>query len=338
MSDQFRQWLQALPKVELHLHLEGAIPLPALFSLVEKYGGDPGVRTLEDLRRRLTYADFPAFIEAWIWKNAFLREYEDFTFIARTMAQELSKQNVRYAEVFFSPSRFAEDGLVLQEIALAIRAGLDEIDGIEVRLIPDLVRDLGPATAARTLSQVGEILDQGIVGIGMGGSEHLYPPEPFAEVFERARQMGLRTGAHAGEAAGADSVRATLQVLNVDRIGHGIRAIEDPATMDLLAEQRVPLEVCPLSNVATGVVADIESHPVRKLWDHGVMVTINTDDPGMFHNTLTEELVCLHEVFGFSADEIRRLTLNAIDASWQPESCKTELRTAFVADPAWSAR
>ncbi|MGI9336649.1 MAG: adenosine deaminase family protein, partial [Gammaproteobacteria bacterium] len=155
--------------------------------------------------------------------------------------------------------------------------------------------------------------------------------------YARARQMGLNTGAHAGEAAGADSVRETLDVLKVDRIGHGVRAIEDLALMDRLAEARVPLEVCPLSNVATSVVADIALHPVRKLWDHGVCVTINTDDPGMFHNSLADEFAVLHEVFGFSAHEIRQLILNAIDASWQSEACKDELLAVCRGDPAWLA-
>lgn len=332
-----RHWLSALPKVELHLHLEGAIPLPALKQLIDRHGGDPQVKSLEDLRRRLTYADFPAFIEAWIWKNGFLRDYDDFSLIAEAMARELKAQNIVYAEVFFSPSRFAEHGLTPQGLATAIRTGLDRVDGVTVRLIADLVRDHGPQEAARTFARIDEVRDQGIVGIGIGGSEHLHPPEPFAAVYDEARRRGYRTSAHAGEAAGPDSVRGAIEALRVDRIGHGIRAIEDPAVVALLADRQVPLEVCPLSNVATGVVPDIAAHPVAELWRQGLNLTISTDDPGMFHNTLVDDFAALHDSFGFSADDIRTLTLNAIAASWQDDREKDALRTRITNDPAWLA-
>ena len=334
---EFRDWLDALPKIELHLHLEGAIPLPALMALIEKYGGDPAIPDVAALRRRLTYADFPGFIEAWVWKNGFLRAYEDFSFIAEAMAADLKRQNVRYAEIFFSPTRFAHHGLEPQGLATAIRTGLDRVDGIRVAMIADLVRDHGPEEAARTLDSIEEVRAQGIVGIGIGGSEHLYPPEPFAPVYAEARRRGLKTGAHAGEAAGAESVRGAVEALEVDRVGHGIRAIEDPAVMTLLAERQVPLEVCPLSNVATGVVADIAAHPIGAMWRAGLNLTVNTDDPGMFHNSLVDDFMALNEHFGFAADDVRRLTLNAIAASWQHEADKQALRETFETDPAWTA-
>ncbi|NQV60090.1 MAG: adenosine deaminase, partial [Alphaproteobacteria bacterium] len=178
MTDDLRAWLQALPKVELHLHLEGAIPLPALWQLMEKYGGDPGVPSQADLRQRLTYKDFPDFIAAWIWKNGFIRSYEDFSFIAEAVARDMAEQNIRYAEVFFSPTRFLDQGLEPQGLAQAIRKGLDRVPETEVWLIADLVRDHGPDQARNTLAQIREVMDCGIIGIGIGGSEHLYPPEP----------------------------------------------------------------------------------------------------------------------------------------------------------------
>ena len=173
-------------------------------------------------------------------------------------------------------------------------------------LIADLVRDHGPDRAAVTLGEIVEIADEaGIVGIGIGGSEHLYPPEPFAPVYEAARKAGLRTSAHAGEAAGAASVRGAVEALGVDRIGHALRAEEDEAVVDLLAGSGVVLELCPLSNLATGVIARIEDHPVRRYWERGLDITINTDDPGMFHNSLAGEYGVLMDVFGFSRAEIR---------------------------------
>jgi adenosine deaminase len=202
-------------------------------------------------------------------------------------------------------------------MAEAVRHGLDRVDGVEVWLIADLVRDLGPESGARTLAEADEAREFGIVGIGIGGSEHRFPPEPYAALYEDARRRGFKTGAHAGEAAGADSVRRVVEALRVDRIGHGTRAEEDPALVTLLAERGVPLEVCPLSNVATGVVADIAA------------------DPGMFHNTLAEEYALLHEVHGFTPAEIQGLVLNALDAAWRPEQSGPTLREAFTRDPDW---
>ena len=219
--------LRAVPKVELHLHLEGAIPHDALFSLIQKYGGDPAVRRPADIAARFRFRDFPHFIAMWIWKNGFLRAYEDFTLIAEAMAHELVAENVKYAEVFFSPARF--QGLAPAPLTKAIRDGLDRVPAVEVALIPDLVRDLGPEQAMAMLDPVAEVArEAGIVGIGMGGSEHAYPPEPFAAAFARARALGLRTTVHAGEAAGADSIRGALDALQAERIGHGLRAEEDP--------------------------------------------------------------------------------------------------------------
>ena len=325
-------WLAGLPKAELHLHLEGAIPLPALFELIEAAGGDPAVPTVEALRDRLVYPDFPAFIDAWIWKNGFLRTYGDFTFIAEAVARDLARQNICYAELFFSPGRFADRGLTTAGLAAAIRSGFDRIPEVTLYLIADLVRDLGPQNAARTLAEVVEVAGEaGIPGIGIGGSEHLYPPEPFAAVYEEARKAGLRTSAHAGEAAGAESVRGAVEALRVDRIGHALRAEEDEAVVDLLARSNTVLELCPLSNLATGVIGRIEDHPVRRYWERGLDITINTDDPGMFHNSLADEYAVLMDVFGFGRDEIRRLAAAALEGAWCGPDEKARLRPLFAA-------
>ena len=314
-----------LPKVELHLHLEGAIPYRALWQLVQKYGGDAAVPSLDTLRRQFAYRDFPHFIKTWIWKNGFLRELEDFTFIATAVARDLARQHVRYVEMFYSPPDFARFGLTPQALTVAIRSGLQRVPEVEVALVPDVVRDSGPAEAARTLAAVAEVRDQGVVGIGLGGSEHAFPPEPFAPVFEQARKLGLQTTAHAGEAAGAESIWGALRSLQAGRIGHGTRAYEDPALLDYLAEQQIPLEMCPLSNVRTGVVPDLAAHPIRRYFDHGILVTVNTDDPAMFNNSLAEEYAGLAEVHGFTPAELRQLALNAVAASWLPEPRKAAL-------------
>ena len=328
-------WFERVPKVELHLHLEGAIPYPALWDLVQKYGGAPDLPNLEALKQKFVFRDFPHFIETWIWKNQFLREYEDFTFIAEAVARDLARQNIRYAEVFYSPADFARHGLRVQPLTAAIRTGLARVPEIDVALITDFVRDLGPEIAARTLAEVSEVRDQGVIGVGIGGSEQLYPPEPFADVYAQARALGLHTTAHAGEAAGAASVWGALHALHAERIGHGTRAVEDPALLDYLAENVIPVEMCPLSNVRTGVVPSLEKHPARCYFEHGILVTINTDDPRMFGNILAEEFMMLEQVLGFSRDDIRTLILNGIRASWLPEAQKARLTAAFRAGPAW---
>jgi adenosine deaminase len=330
-------WLDTLPKAELHLHLEGAIPLDALWGLVEKHGGDSSVPNRKALRQRLTYPDFPAFIQAWIWKNGFLRTYEDFTFIAEAAARDLARQNILYAEMFFSPSRFVDQGLTASGLAEAIRRGFDKVPEIETWLIPDLVRDHGPENAARTLAEVAELREFGVVGIGMGGSEHVVPPEPFAPIYEDARRLGFKTSIHAGEAAGAESVRGAAEILRVDRIGHATRAEEDPALIDLLAERQIALELCPLSNVATGSIKRIENHPVRRYMDRGLNISINTDDPGMFHNAMAEEYAVLMEHFDFTGDEIRQLVLNALAAAWRPDVAGPSLEDKFRTHPNWQA-
>ncbi len=331
-------WFDRVPKVELHLHLEGAIPLDALWTLVQKYGGDPGVPDLAALQRRFVYRDFPHFIDTWVWKNAFLREYEDFTFVAEAVAHDLARQNIRYVEAFFSPADFFRHGLRTQELAAAIRRGLERAPEIEVALVADLVRDFGPELAATTLAEVNEVRGLGVIGIGIGGSEQDFPPEPFADVYEQARGLGLHTTAHAGEAAGAQSVWGAIRHLRVERIGHGTRAAEDERLLDLLAAERIPLEMCPLSNVRTGVVRSIADHPLRRYFERGLVVTVNTDDPKMFGNSLAEEYRLLESRMGFSRDEIRALILQAIAASWLPLERKNGWMDRFRRDPAWEDR
>jgi adenosine deaminase len=292
--------LKRLPKVELHLHLEGAIPLDTLWEIIKKYGGASDVGSVTDLEARFQYQDFPHFIETWIWKNGFLREYDDFTFFASQIAADLAHQNIRYVEAFYTPGDFAQHGLEPQRITEAIRTGLREHDDkVAIQLIADLNRDFGPDQGARWLEEIAEVQELGVIGIGIGGSEQRFPPEPYREVYERARQLGFHTTAHAGEAAGPDSIWGALRALKVERIGHGTRAIEDRKLLEHLKEEQIPLETCPISNVRTGVVAEVTQHPIRHYYDQGLLVSVNTDDPKMFNTSLEEEYAQLIERLGF---------------------------------------
>ena len=200
----------------------------------------------------------------------------------------------------------------------------------------DLVRDFGPARASITLAELREVKALGVIGVGLGGSEQRWPAALFEDVFEAARQHGFRTTAHAGEAAGAESIWGVIRWLRVDRIGHGTRAEEDESLLDYLVEHRIPLEVCPISNVRTGVVAALDQHPVREYFERGIVVTINSDDPKMFGNSLAEEYRLLEEELAFSREEVRSLILQGIRASWLSEERKGNLMERFREDVRWS--
>ena len=328
-------WFGELPKVELHVHLEGAIPYEALFDLVQKYGGAPFLTDVEELARRLEFKNFTQFLEAWTWKNQFLREYEDFSHIAELAARDMANQNIRYVEMFFSPSLFSRRGLMVQELTQAVRRGLSKVPKIEVSLVADLVRDYGAESEMATLERLNEVKAEGVVGIGIGGSEHEYPPAPFESLFERARKLGFHVSAHAGEAAGPESIWEAIRHLRVERIGHGTRAREDPRLVDYLRERQIPLELCPLSNVRPGVVSSMAEHPVREYFERGLIISVNTDDPKMFGTRLDKEYGRLVEECGFTKNEICRLILLGLESSWLAADRKKLLKTSFENDPSW---
>lgn len=328
-------WHDEIPKVELHVHLEGAIPHEALFELIRKYGGDPAVPDVAALAKRFRYRDFARFIEAWSWKNQFLREYEDFSHIAEMAARDFVRQGIRYAEMFFSPSLFVRRGLDVQKLTQAVRTGLARVTGVEVALIADLVRDYGAKSEMAVLDQLKDVRNLGVVGVGIGGSEHKYPPAPFKRLYEEARQVGFHTNAHAGEAAGPDSIRSAILDLQAQRIGHGVRAREDPCLVQFLADHSIPLEMCPVSNVRTKAVRCLAEHPIRQYFQAGVPVTVNTDDPKMFQTSLAEEYRLLEQECGFTQAEICELILIAIEASWLPENRKKTLKSDFTRHEAW---
>jgi len=323
-----REWCEHIPKVELHLHLEGAIPHTALWELVQKHGGDPSVSSLEDLATRFVYRDFRQFLDVWTWKDQFLRDEADFTFVAEHVARDLASQNIHYVEMFYSPGDHSRWGLDAQTLTRAIRDGLNRVPDLGVALVCDLIRNNGPEAGGRLIEELRDVRGLGVVGIGIGGSEGEFPPEAFAGVYERARELGFRTSAHAGEAAGPQSVWAAVRDLRVDRIGHGTRASEDPSLVDYMAEHQLPVELCILSNLRTGVILRVEDHPVRHFFDCGIPVSINTDDPKMFGTCLVDEYVTLMQL-GFSRGEIQTLIAQGIDSSWLSSARKQTMIADF---------
>jgi len=325
MNDE--SFYKNMPKVELHLHIEGAIPIPALWELVKKYDRKKSVRTINDLKKRFVYKDFSHFIDTWIWKNTFIREYEDLCFLASEVVKDLINQNYKYVEFFFTPLDHVKRGMrpqrMIESLYNSVRRYFNKID---INFIFDISRDYGPKNGMKVLRQMKEVRDFNLVGLGMGGTEHLYPPEPFKEVYRKAKELGFKTTVHAGEAAGAESVRDAIKYLDPDRIGHGTAIIKDNNLLKLIRRKQIPVEACPISNIRTGVIKDLRSHPIKRYFDEGLIVFVNTDDPKMFDTSLDKEFRELVNNDMFSKTDIKSLLENAIRAAWCNGKKKNDLK------------
>ena len=321
--------------MELHLHLEGAIPHETLLGQIRRKGTEPSIRTVDDLRRRLTYTDFPSFIDRWIWKNTFIKDEHDFEEIAYVMLEGLSRQNVKYVEAFYAPGDYSRHGLSTEGITERVIAGKERARaeyGIRCELILDLIRDHGPQIGMERLDEVTPYLGKGVIGIGIGGSEQTFPAGPYADVYREAKRRGFRLTAHAGEVAGADSIRSAVEDLGAERIGHGVRAYEDPEVVAMLKDHGIPLEMCIISNSKTGVCPSVKDHPIKDYFRQGLVVTVSSDDPSMFSSTLTDEYLALVRDLGFTLDEVKRVALNAVEASFLPVEAKAALKSTFQSE------
>jgi adenosine deaminase len=330
-----REFIEAMPKAELHLHLEGAVPIETLYSFVRRAGSASGVSSIEDLRARLAYKDFAHFIRTWTWKNTFIETYGDFETMAYEVLRSLRLQNILYVEAHYSPGDYRRRGLETEGITENVIAGARRAEaefGIRCGFILDLVRDHGPEIGFERLDEATPYLGKGVIGVGIGGSEQEFPPAPYAEVYREARRRGFHLTAHAGEAAGPESIRSAVLDLGVERIGHGLRAFEDPGVVSLLERRSIPLEMCIVSNVRTGVVDSVQKHPVREYFDRGLMITVNSDDPVMFDTTLNDEYFMLAGRLGFSLEEIKEIALNALRASFLTDDEKAGLSARFQSE------
>jgi adenosine deaminase len=322
------QIIQDMPKVELHLHLEGAFTYEFLFNQIQKYGGDPQIKTVDDLKNKFVFRDFGNFLELWFWKNRYFKETNDFEQCAYTTLGDLAKQNVMYCEVFYSPWDFTSDRLSVEDITEATLSGIKRAEDdfpITCNLIADLVRDYDSKKAVERVLQILPYKDKGVIGIGLGGSEQKYPARLFEDAFKEARNLGFHVTAHAGEAAGPESVWEAIKKLRVERLGHGVRAIEDPQLVRYLKDTHLPLEVCVNSNLKTKIFPSPESHPIKRFIENGLCVSINSDDPSMFGATITEEFYILYHEISISFDDIKQLTLNAINSAFLSKEVKAEL-------------
>jgi len=324
-----------MPKVELHVHLEGSIQPATLFELAERNGVHLPARNLEDLASFYRFRDFPHFIEVYVTVTSCLRTIKDYQLIAYQFGVQCAQQNIRYAEVTFTiATNMRLSGLSWQEILGGLNAGRAQAQqefGVLWNWIFDISRD-NPDTQDAVVEIALAARDQGVVALGLGGSEADFPPELFSRAFTRALQGDIGRVPHAGETAGPASIWDALKLLHAQRIGHGVRAIEDSRLIEVLQQQRIPLEICPTSNLRLGVYPDYATHPLRRLWDAGLLITIGSDDPPLFGADLNHEYQVLIDHFGFSAAELEQVSLNGLEVSFLDEVEKARLKADFLAE------
>jgi len=324
--------IRALPKAEQHVHIVGSTRPETLLWLVEEGEVDMPFETVDDVRRFFRYRDFPHFISVYCTVVDCITEENQFERLTYEMLECDARCNVRYVEASFSAPdhvrRGLDYGLMLDAINKGVQRAYSDF-GVECNLRVDVVRNYGVDAGMQVLDWV-ESKSDNVVAVDLGGSEEQFPPKPFAPVFRRAKEMGLHLVAHAGEAAGAESVWDAVEHLGVERIGHGVAACTDPELMDYLAERGIGVEACPISNVRTGVIPSLESHPIRTFMQHGLRVSVNSDDPSMFETDMNNEFLQLHRKLGFTIPELFKLSLNAVDSSFVGEEKRMKMREGFV--------
>jgi aminodeoxyfutalosine deaminase len=321
-------FIRRLPKAELHLHLEGTVTPETLVELSAGHKGSPV--GLEEARTLYQYTDFPGFLMAFKAVSEQLQTPHDYELIAWRMMERLARQGVVHAEVYVSVGVVYYWGHrefePLFEGMERARLRAEKELGISVYWIFDAVRHFGPEAAARVFRKAAEMRTQfpSIVGIGIGGDERRTAAEVFRDLYAEARDTGLRLTAHAGETAGPESIWGALNI-GAERIGHGLSAIHDQELMDLLAERQIPVEICVSSNLSTGCCTRVEDHPLRRYFDAGLMVTLNSDDPALFHSDVEQEYEVARKCFAFTDEQLREIAGNSIEASFLPAEKKVML-------------
>ncbi len=332
-------FIARMPKVELHLHLEGSLrpqtlrELSRRKSLLRK-GMEAWVRRRR--RQSYRYSDFQDFLVDFGLVTKLLETPADYALATTRLVEWLREQNVKYAEVIFAAGVVLWKKQSVEEVFEAAAAAAEEACGglgVRVNWIFDAVRHFGVEHVREVLKWAARFKSRGVVAFGIGGNETRGPADLFPEVFREARDLGLHLTAHAGETVGPDSIRRAVELLGAERIGHGLTAAQDPSVIALLRERGVPLEVCLSSNVSTGVLARLEDHPLPLFLAGGVTVTLNSDDPAMFGTSLEREMALAAGTFALTQNQLRGLMENAIRAAFLPEADKEVLMNNLRGNP-----
>lgn len=328
-----RSFIQSLPKAELHLHLEGSVEPGTLAELSRRHNtplptennrydvrGSGDVLSEDEVRRLYSYKDFNGFMLAFKSVTERLRTPEDYELITYRLMQKLRQQNIMHAEVYVSVGVIRWRGQEFEPIFEGMERGRERGQrdfGISLLWIFDAVRHFGPEAGEEVFELAARYRERNVAGIGIGGDERRGPAEWFRDLYKKAADQGLRLTAHAGETTGPESVWGALNI-GAERIGHGLSIAQDPELVEVLAHKQVPVEICVSSNLRTGVCVDFGEHPLKKFFDEGLMVTLNTDDPAMFQTSLCKEYELAVEEFGFSQDQLREMARNSFEASFLP--------------------
>lgn len=325
-----QDFIRAMPKVELHVHLQGATRPETLLKLAQRNHVPLPANDVEGMREWYTFRDFSHFIEIYDVICCCLQTPDDIELVMWEFIAGQAAQNIRYTEVTYTPTLRMPSSVQFEALDKARKWG-EANHGITVNIVIDIPRGLVSTEEYMQYADIAiEGMDHGVVAFGLGGPEAGNPPEDFIAAFDRARSAGLPGVPHAGEVVGPESIWGAMNSLHAVRIGHGVRCLEDPALVEELRVRQIPLEVCPTSNICLGVFPTIDTHPLPRLMEAGLYVTLNSDDPPMFNTTLTNELLIAAEVFGIDESGIGQLTLNALRASFLPDEEKGRLEAEFT--------
>ncbi|MGV7223416.1 MAG: adenosine deaminase [Nitrospinales bacterium] len=327
-----QKFIRLMPKVELHVHLEGSIRPETLLKLAERNNVQLPANSLEELQNWYQFSDFAHFLEIYFSICNCIRTPDDFELITAEFLKQQAEQNIKYSEVIFTPYTHHAHVTFDEQLAAINRVrNIAETDlGVRMGLIPDISRHMRPIDESFQIADWAiENMNNGIIALGLGGPEIDNPPEIFREVFKHIESAGLPSLPHAGETEGPPSIWGAINVLSAVRIGHGVRCLEDPELVRYLHQKQIPLEVCPTSNVCLGVVQTLEEHPLPKLLEEGLFVTINSDDPPMFDTTLTDEYLRIVKTFDFDISLVKQFVVNGIRASLLSLEARLALENVF---------
>jgi adenosine deaminase len=327
MSDMTHTWLNDLPKIELHLHLEGTLEPELMFELAKRNSIPLAFGSVDEVKKAYQFTNLQDFLDIYYQGAQVLINEQDFYDLTWAYLIKCSEQNVLHVEPFFDPQTHTSRGVPFKVVINGISDALADAKerlGITSKLIMCFLRHLDEQSAIKTLEESSLYTDY-IDGVGLDSSEKGNPPEKFSSVFKQAKEMGYKLVAHAGEEGPASYIWSSLDVLNIQRIDHGVRAIDDPELMVRLIESQIPLTVCPLSNVKLKVFEEMSEHTILEMLELGLCVTVNSDDPSYFGGYMTENFIALYEGLELSKSQAIRLVKNSIDASFAQKKRKKEL-------------